>query len=93
MIKTFLKELYLTFSSQPTLLSSKRIERCLTFLSMLFMTYVYVYKNIDKMDSTSFMIVIGGWMTYGAYNTAILAKQNQSTNVTTNSTGEEPPQK
>jgi len=77
-------QLYLTFSEQPSVLSSKKIERFIVFSVMLGNTIVYLGKNMKTMDATSFMIVIGGWLGYAGYNTLLNFKDKQLDKTNTN---------
>jgi len=75
--KSFFDEIILTFSTQKSLLSSKKIERFIVFNVFLALTVFYVYKKIDILDSTSFMQIIGIWLFYGGYNSLMSLKDKK----------------
>ena len=72
--KELIMELIKTFSNEESFFSSKRIERCLVFLTMLTLTVVYVLKNEFKISSAELMIIVGGWLGYAGFNTVQIKK-------------------
>jgi hypothetical protein len=64
----YFKELVYTFSNKKSLFSSKKIERFIVFNVFLTLSIVYIVKNIDEMDSMSFIEIVGLWLFYGGYN-------------------------
>lgn len=79
------KELLMTFSNQKSLLSSKKIERFIIFITFITLTIIYIAKNLHEMDSMEFIEVIGIWLAYGGYNSFMNMKDktiNQSSEPT-----------
>jgi len=74
------KEFIYTFSNNKSLFSSKKIERFVVFNTFLILTIIYVIKNIDTMDSMSFIEIIGVWLFYGGYNSMMNLKDRKLTN-------------
>jgi hypothetical protein len=66
--KNFIEEVILTFSNKKSLLSSKKIERFIVFNVFLIVTIFYIFKNIESIDTRSFIEIIGVWLFYGGYN-------------------------
>ena len=90
-ISNIFYQIYATFSEQPSFLSSKKIERFIVFMCMLPISIIYIIKNIKTLDAPNFMIVVGGWLSYSAYNTIMNFKDKQlKTN--TNDTNTNTPQ-
>jgi len=77
-----IKELVLTWSSKQSLLSSKKVERFVVVTNMLLLTDAYVLYRVF-MSSTDFaafdfMLIIGGWVTYGGYSMKQSQKDSQT---------------
>ena len=64
----FMDEIVLTFSNKKSLLSSKKIERFIVFNVFLVLTVLYVWKNIDTLESRDFIEITLVWLAYGGYN-------------------------
>lgn len=64
----YFREFVYTFSNKKSLFSSKKIERFIVFNVFLVLSIVYIIKNIDEMDSMSFIEIVGLWLFYGGYN-------------------------
>ena len=68
-IKELLFEFVATFSSDKSYFSSKRIERCIVFLVMLFLTIFFVVKKHETLSAPEFVLIIGTWLGYAGFNT------------------------
>jgi hypothetical protein len=64
----YFREFIYTFSNKKSLFSSKKIERFIVFNVFLVLSVIYIVKNIDEMDSMSFIEIVGLWLFYGGYN-------------------------
>jgi len=64
----YFKELIMTFSNKKSLFSSKKIERFIVFNVFIILTIIYVFKNLNTLDSFEFVQIIGIWLAYGGYN-------------------------
>jgi hypothetical protein len=64
----YFREFIYTFSNRKSLFSSKKIERFIVFNVFLILSVIYIVKNIDEMDSISFIEIVGLWLFYGGYN-------------------------
>lgn len=70
-------ELMMTLSDEPSLFSSKRLERFAVFTSMLLATDVWLFRSIWKgtLEAGSLMMVVAGWMVYAGFNVIQAAKK------------------
>jgi len=59
----------LTFTTQSSLFSSKKIERFLIFMAFITITIIYVAYNINEIKSLELVELIALWLAYGGYNT------------------------
>ncbi len=86
----YFKEFVYTFSNRKSLFSSKKIERFIVFNVFLVLTIIYVVKNINTLDSMSFIEIIGVWLFYGGYNSLMnLRDKKLSNNQLTSETSSE----
>ena len=67
----------LTFSNKKSLLSSKKIERFIVFNVFLVLTILYVWKNIDDLESRDFIEITLVWLAYGGYNSFMNMKDRK----------------
>jgi len=80
--KSLWQEFLLTFSNQKSLLSSKKIERFITFLVFLTLSIIYISFNIRTMSAFDFIQILGIWLSYAGFNTFQLRKQQEDQNST-----------
>ena len=73
------RELILSFSNESSLLSSKKIERFFVFIVCLTLTCIYVSKNWVTIKPLDFVQIIGMWVIYGGYNSAMTLKDKKLT--------------
>lgn len=73
----FWEEILNTFSNKKSFFSSKRIERCITFLTVLILTIIFIAINIKKLTAVDFTAVIGVLLVYGGYNTYQISKDKK----------------
>lgn len=78
--KILLLELLLTFSNKKSLISSKRIERCIAFILLCTLTCFFVYYNRHLLAATDFLIVTGPLGIYAGWNTWNLSKDKKIEN-------------
>ncbi len=64
----YVREFVLTFSSEKSLFSSKKIERCIVFITFLILTVMFLLKNMEKISTENLLEILGLWLTYGGYN-------------------------
>jgi len=76
----FTDEVILTFSNRKSLLSSKKIERFIVFNVFLVLTVLYVWKNIDTLESRDFIEITLVWLAYGGYNSFMNLKDRKMEN-------------
>jgi len=63
------KDLILSLTSNKgKIFSSKKVYILLAYVTMLTITIVYLFKNINKIAPLEFIEVIGLWLAYGGYN-------------------------
>jgi hypothetical protein len=74
---SFTDEVILTFSNKKSLLSSKKIERFIVFNVFLVLTILYVWKNIDDLESRDFIEITLVWLAYGGYNSFMNMKDRK----------------
>jgi len=74
---SFIDEIVLTFSNKKSLLSSKKIERFIVFNVFLVLTILYVWKNIDNLESRDFIEITLVWLAYGGYNSFMNMKDRK----------------
>ena len=74
---SFTDEVILTFSNKKSLLSSKKIERFIVFNVFLVLTMLYVWKNIDDLESRDFIEITLVWLAYGGYNSFMNMKDRK----------------
>jgi len=65
----YFHELILTFTTEKSLFSSKKIERFIIFTTLISITITYISLNIKEIESLELVELIGLWLTYGGYNT------------------------
>ena len=75
---SFWKEIVLTFSTKKSLLSSKKIERFILFITFLTLTIIYIVIKLQVLTTIEFIELIGVWLAYGGYNTHVIKKENQN---------------
>lgn len=75
--ENFTEEVILTFSNKKSLLSSKKIERFIVFNVFLVLTILYVWKNIDTLESRDFIEITLVWLAYGGYNSFMNMKDRK----------------
>lgn len=75
----FFKEMSLTFSEQKSLLSSKKIERCIFFSIVCVMVALYFTINIirDKFTTTDLISIMTVLLAYCGYNTRVNSKEKK----------------
>ena len=79
-IKEFFKELYLTFSKKPSDLSSKKIERFISFMlgtGMIMLYYIgrqMCWKCSDSINVNDVLLLSGLLFAYGGFNTTQIRK-------------------
>lgn len=73
----YFKEFIYTFSNEDSLFSSKKIERFIVFNVFLILSIVYIIKNINVMDSISFIEIVGLWLFYGGYNSLMTLRDKR----------------
>lgn len=79
-IKEFAKEIYLTFSKKQSDLSSKKIERFISFMSATLMIVLYYlgrqmcWKCTDAINVNDVLLLSGALFMYGGYNTMQIRK-------------------
>jgi len=82
-IKEFAKEIYLTFSKKQSDLSSKKIERFISFSSATLMIVLYYlgrqmcWKCTDAINVNDVLLLSGALFMYGGYNTLQIAKDTK----------------
>ena len=74
---SFTDEVILTFSNKKSLLSSKKIERFIVFNVFLVLSILYVWKNIDTLESRDFIEITLVWLAYGGYNSFMNLKDRK----------------
>ncbi len=79
----YMKEIIMTFSTQKSLFSSKKIERFVVFHVFLTITVIYLAINIRTIDSLDFIQVCGLWLAYGGYNSMMSLKDKKVDNQST----------
>jgi len=62
------KELLLTFSSEKSRFSSKKIERFIIFVFFLTMTAIYMIMNIRTMEAWDFVEITALWLGFAGFN-------------------------
>lgn len=67
----YFKEILNTFSEQPSFFSSKKFERFIVFSVFLGLTIAYTIIHIKTLGATDFMTVVGIWLGYAGYNSAM----------------------
>ena len=85
----FTDEVILTFSNKKSLLSSKKIERFIVFNVFLVLTVLYVWKNIDTLESRDFIEITLVWLAYGGYNSFMNLKDRKMENESSTPPSEE----
>jgi hypothetical protein len=80
---SFTDEVVLTFSNKKSLLSSKKIERFIIFNVFLVLTVLYIWKNIDDLESRDFIEITLVWLTYGGYNSFMSFRDKKLDNAST----------
>ncbi len=85
---SFADEVILTFSNKKSLLSSKKIERFIVFNVFLVLTILYVWKNIDDLESRDFIEITIVWLAYGGYNSFMNLKDRKMENQSSESSPE-----
>jgi hypothetical protein len=81
-----LSDLYATFSSQKSFLSSKKIERFVSFTSATLIIVAYATLRlcciacVDGFDSGSVVLLSSTLYGYGAYNSFLLRKEKNDEN-------------
>ena len=85
----FTDEVILTFSNKQSLLSSKKIERFIVFNVFLVLTVLYVWKNIDTLESRDFIEITLVWLAYGGYNSFMNLKDRKMENESSTPPSEE----
>jgi len=73
----YFREFVYTFSDEKSLFSSKKIERFIVFNVFLILSIVYIVKNINVMDSISFIEIVGLWLFYGGYNSLMTLRDKR----------------
>lgn len=83
-MKDFLKQLYLTFSKKPSDLSSKKIERFISFSTATGMIAIYYlgrqlcWKCTDVINVNDVLLLSGALFMYGGYNTMQIRKDQNN---------------
>ena len=86
---SFTDEVILTFSNKKSRLSSKKIERFIVFNVFLVLTILYVWKNIDEIESRDFIEITLVWLAYGGYNSFMNLKDRKMENESSTPPSEE----
>lgn len=71
----FFKELLLTFSSQPSFFSKKRIETFIIFINGLILLDAYFFCNIDKITPEEALLYFASNMGYAGWQTLQIIKE------------------
>lgn len=61
-------ELVLTFTTNKSVFSSKKIERFIVFWVFLIMTIIFISFNIRTMEAWDFVEISALWLCYSGYN-------------------------
>jgi hypothetical protein len=80
---SYFKEIVLTLSNKKSLLSSKKIERAIVFITFLTLTIIYLINNIEKLESLELVEITGLWLAYGGYNSAMNYRDRKLEKTTT----------
>lgn len=80
-LKWVLKQIGLTLSNKPSLLSSKRIERFLFVVVYVTLTIFWVWHRRNEMSSAEFIMVTGPLMIYAGFSTTMIRKDQQDAKV------------
>jgi hypothetical protein len=84
--KEFINQTLLTFSTQKSYFSSKKIERFISFtlgVGMVFFYYLgrqFCWKCSSEIDVNDVLILSGLLFTYGGFNTFQIAKDKKTDN-------------
>ncbi len=84
--KEFINQSLLTFSTQKSYFSSKKIERFISFtlgVGMVFFYYLgrqFCWKCSAEIDVNDVLILSGLLLTYGGFNTFQIAKDKKTDN-------------
>jgi hypothetical protein len=84
--KEFINQSLLTFSTQKSYFSSKKIERFISFtlgVGMVFFYYLgrqFCWKCSSEIDVNDVLILSGLLFTYGGFNTFQIAKDKKTDN-------------
>ncbi len=84
--KEFINQSLLTFSTQKSYFSSKKIERFISFtlgVGMVFFYYIgrqFCWKCSSEIDVNDVLILSGLLFTYGGFNTFQIAKDKKTDN-------------
>ena len=62
-------ELVLTFSSRPSLLSSKKLERFVLFINSLVLVNYYFFSKIATLSTTEMVTIVAMLFGYAGYST------------------------
>ena len=64
-----IKEILLTFSNKKSIISSKRIERCIAFILTCILIPIFVWHNRNNLTATDFTIVLSPLFLYMGFTT------------------------
>ena len=71
----FLKQMVLTLTPKESRLSQKKILIYTIELSMLSITFIYLYKHIATMTASDLCMIVGMWLVKGISN--VVMSQNE----------------
>jgi hypothetical protein len=62
------RELLMLLSTEPSLLSTKKIERMIIFLTLFTITVVLILNRLENITTFDFIQIIGIWLGYGGWS-------------------------
>jgi len=77
-LENLFEEFLLTFSTKISLFSSKKIERCITFLLVCILIPMFIWYNRTTLSAVDFTIVIAPLVGYAMYNTHKLIQEKNA---------------
>ena len=75
--KSLYKEILLTFTTNQSKLSSKKIERAILFFVFLTITCIFIFIKIHELETLEFIEILLVWLGYAGYNTHSLIKEKK----------------
>jgi Ca2+/Na+ antiporter len=71
------KEVLLTFTTNQSKLSSKKIERAILFFVFLVITCIFIFIKIHELETLEFIEILLVWLGYAGYNTHSLIREKK----------------